>query len=421
MINPETAQIEGTIPIGSHGGQIAISGDGQYLYVALEDATAPYQSQGVIARYVIQSHALDLQIPLGQYTDPVGLPAVLGVQAMVVLPGQPSSIIVATTNQSVIVFDATVSRSVQAPLRVNFLYVRPSDGAVFGEGDGLSTFGNDPQMFAFSVTSAGITVARSVPLAPGWDSGVMWSGNLVTNRTYIFDLNAWATVGSIPMPATTPGQSGACPLAIDASGTSLFTYQYNFVNPGSTATLTQYSLANFQPVASGAVTALPTNYSSLSGLCSTLPGATWGTDGILLNPYDSSSSYQIYFLHTSGLTPLPPVSVPTPTLDTSGVIRLPLAANALVYDSTRNVIWASIPGSVGGLGDSAVSIDPATGKVISQIYAGSEPGALAMSADGSHLFATLAGVPAIASIDLVAKQSSSFSVLDASSTFYWSA
>ena len=39
MINPETAQIEDTIPIGSWANRIAVSGDGQYLYVALSNGS----------------------------------------------------------------------------------------------------------------------------------------------------------------------------------------------------------------------------------------------------------------------------------------------------------------------------------------------------------------------------------------------
>src|SRR5581483_3226140 len=36
MINPETAKVEDTIPTGNLANQIAVSSDGQYLYVALD-------------------------------------------------------------------------------------------------------------------------------------------------------------------------------------------------------------------------------------------------------------------------------------------------------------------------------------------------------------------------------------------------
>lgn len=112
--------------------------------------------------------------------------------------------------------------------------------------------------------------------------------------------------------------------------------------------------------------------------------ATWGTDGILVN---QENSHALYFLHTAGLTAMTPASIPTATQDASGVLHLPLPANGLVFDPVRNLLWASVPGNAAAAGNAVVSIDPSTGNVIDTIYAGSEPGALALSADGSHLFA----------------------------------
>jgi hypothetical protein len=66
IINPETAQVENTIPIGNRADQIAVSADGQYLYVSIDNAVFPYSSLGTINRYQIQSQFLDLQISLGE-------------------------------------------------------------------------------------------------------------------------------------------------------------------------------------------------------------------------------------------------------------------------------------------------------------------------------------------------------------------
>ena len=65
----------------------------------------------------------------------------------------------------------------------------------------------------------------------------------------------------------------------------------------------------------------------------------------------------------------------------------------------------------------------ATGNVVDRIPIGSEPGASgsAKLMMVSHLFAALGGAPAIATIDLATKQSSSFSVLDTSNSLYWTA
>src|SRR5437016_5806090 len=56
MINPETAQVEDTIDVWSPANRIAVSGDGQYLYVALGNGS--FDSLGIVNRYQIQNHSL---------------------------------------------------------------------------------------------------------------------------------------------------------------------------------------------------------------------------------------------------------------------------------------------------------------------------------------------------------------------------
>jgi acid stress-induced BolA-like protein IbaG/YrbA len=165
MINPETAQIEDTIPIGSGANRIAVSGDGQYLYVALVNAS--FDSLGMINRYRIQNHSLEAQIALGRYT---------GVQAMVVLPGQPSSLLVASNDRRVVAFDGSVPRSGIAALSVSSLYVRPSDGALFGIADDAQYPEVHLQVYRFIASSAGVAVAKSVPVDLNWNnnSTVTW-------------------------------------------------------------------------------------------------------------------------------------------------------------------------------------------------------------------------------------------------------
>ena len=70
---------------------------------------------------------------------------------------------------------------------------------------------------------------------------------------------------------------------------------------------------------------------------------------------------------------------------------LTVVALALVYDSGRNHYYPSVRGSVPLHGNSIASIDPATGAVSYSGPVGSEPAALAISADGSVLYAGLDG------------------------------
>ncbi len=76
---------------------------------------------------------------------------------------------------------------------------------------------------------------------------------------------------------------------------------------------------------------------------------------------------------------------------TGSLIKLTLTHNGLVFDPTRGRYYASIPGSVIGQGNSLASIDASTGQISYSAPIGSEPGPMALSADGSVLYVGLNG------------------------------
>ena len=327
IVNPETAQIEETIPIGDYADKIAISDDGQFLYVALR--TTSFRSLSIVNRYRLENRTLDLQIPLG---DPSRGSVPRGVWAMEVLPGQPSSLLIASTDEVVMVFDDDVARPATVPLRVLSLYARPSDGAVFAVGEVESGF-NNPRMFSFSLSGDGVSVAWSVRVDINWDASPMvWTENLaVTRRGFVFDLNARATIGTFALPVYRSG-GGTCLWATDASDGSAIAYEFTFRNPETTTRLVQYRLKDFRPTASVEITGLPTSSVSLSSPCRA-EALIWGTDGLFVG-----DGTKLYFLNLSGLSPLSPETPPSPTRDPSGVIHLALPANGLVYDSWRHLL-----------------------------------------------------------------------------------
>jgi hypothetical protein len=81
------------------------------------------------------------------------------------------------------------------------------------------------------------------------------------------------------------------------------------------------------------------------------------------------------------------------------------------------VVWATIAGTEGQIGNTVVSIEPGTGRIVDSIDAGSEPDRIALSPDGNTLFTTLQGSGAVTMIDIDARQRSrTFSLTD---TSYW--
>ncbi len=86
-------------------------------------------------------------------------------------------------------------------------------------------------------------------------------------------------------------------------------------------------------------------------------------------------------------------------------VYLPLATNDLVYNPVTQLLYASIPSSAGpSLGNSVVSIDPATGVLGTPIWVGSEPTKLALSSDGTVLWVGLNGAGAVRKVDLTTMQ-----------------
>jgi uncharacterized repeat protein (TIGR01451 family) len=93
-------------------------------------------------------------------------------------------------------------------------------------------------------------------------------------------------------------------------------------------------------------------------------------------------------------TPLPPQTFTT---------YLPLPTNEIVYNKADGLIYASVPGSVGGdLGNTIAAIDPNSGAIVKTIFVGSEPTKIALSSDGTQLFVGLNAAGAVRQVDLAA-------------------
>ncbi|MFM1942074.1 MAG: hypothetical protein RI897_1056 [Verrucomicrobiota bacterium] len=67
----------------------------------------------------------------------------------------------------------------------------------------------------------------------------------------------------------------------------------------------------------------------------------------------------------------------------------------LVYDTTRDVLYMSVPSSAGfPYGNSVVTLDPATGEITHSAFVGSEPNRMAIAADGTRVYVGIDGANA---------------------------
>jgi hypothetical protein len=106
----------------------------------------------------------------------------------------------------------------------------------------------------------------------------------------------------------------------------------------------------------------------------------------------------------SALAWLAPSAAPTAASAQTGgslfVRRIPIKANDIVYSSSTNLFYASIPSSVGAGGNSIESINPLTGDVGNPVFIGSEPDRLAISSDGNTIYAFLSGAFSLRRFDV---------------------
>jgi hypothetical protein len=80
------------------------------------------------------------------------------------------------------------------------------------------------------------------------------------------------------------------------------------------------------------------------------------------------------------------------SLESALITPISLKGNDLVFDSFRNMLYMSVGSAVGiPYGNSIVTLDPATGRIIHSTFVGSEPDKLEISADGSRVYVGLNG------------------------------
>jgi hypothetical protein len=95
---------------------------------------------------------------------------------------------------------------------------------------------------------------------------------------------------------------------------------------------------------------------------------------------------------------------PAPGGGTSGSVTLyvylSLPVGDIIFDPFTRLIYASVAGSAGAIGNTITEIDPATGTIGRSFPIGSEPKKLAISDDGKTLYAGLDGAGAVRAFDI---------------------
>src|SRR5437867_1297772 len=88
------------------------------------------------------------------------------------------------------------------------------------------------------------------------------------------------------------------------------------------------------------------------------------------------------------------------TVLADAIKQIHLATKDIVYDSSRQAIYASVPSRAGSIGNAIATINPCSGAILSSVYIGSEPGMLAISDNQQFVYVALEGAASVARFDI---------------------
>jgi len=284
IVDPVTGNIGPSLAVGSEPTKLAISDDGQFLYVGLD-------GEGAVRRVILSSFTADLKFSLGNASAGCGVNRAFDLE---VLPGTPQSVAIillpATCDGfKVFIYDNGVQRSNTTPAngpQISSISFSQSSSILYGEYGApfASVF------VTMAVNSLGVSISNTATgLIPGgelirieFDAGRIYASNGT-----VIDPVSSTLVGTLQDPLLT-FESLVKP---DSSINRVFVVSGTLGNP---YTLLVFNMSTLQSTGSMTVEGI-TGGPPLGppGVASLI---RWGADGVAFR-----SSGQMAFVHTSSI------------------------------------------------------------------------------------------------------------------------
>ncbi len=200
--------------------------------------------------------------------------------------------------------------------------------------------------------------------------------------------NSGSALVSVTNPAPGGGNSGSAEFAINATSNPVPSLgsllSPSSVSAGSGAFLLTLTGSNFIPASTiqWNGSALATSFLSETQLEAQISATNVATSG---------------FAEVTVMNPAPGGGESEPAVFsiTYAPTVVDQAANDLVWDSTNQLIYLSVPSLAASNGNTITSLDPTTGKIQGSQFAGSEPDVLAISDDDQYLYAGVDGASSV--------------------------
>jgi sugar lactone lactonase YvrE len=385
-IDPLAGTVGTPLFVGSEPGKLAVSDDGQFIYVALDGAAA-------VRRFDVATRTAGLQFSLGfdSFSGP------LSAQNLAVQPGNPGTVAIyrgtsSSSGAAVALYDDGVQRGNNVVGSFSTLSL------AFDTADPTRLYGLN-----FSNTLNRMTVTPT-GLSSSGTSNVTATGAVKFDAGRLYSAN-----GRVLDP-----QTGA--LLGTFTGENIHTFTA-FVPDSKVGRAFFVTVPNsgFETVSTAVLrvfdqqTFTPTGTLDIPGVRGTPTALVrWGTNGLAF----CTTSGQVFLIQSTLVSSAEPVATPSPTpeltptptptphVEPAFARQLALTANDIVYDPGTERIYASVPARAGAGGNSLTPVDPVAGTVGTPLFVGSEPRKLARSDDGQFIYVALDGAAAVRRVDV---------------------
>jgi hypothetical protein len=260
-IDPETAELISTIPVGIDPGPLALSSDGRFLFVGL-------RGEPRVQRIDLTTQSVDLQITLGE-EDFFGP---FYAEDLACIPGQPESVAVSRYFQGsggsgyggVAVFDGVVQRPGEIDRFTGANRIEPTDSPerIYGFNSRSSEYG----LREILVTASGLTVGREwMGVVGGIRADIVHEdGRVYGTNGVVIDAATGVVLGNMQF-------DGAGPAAPDPASDRVHYLALDLSLPGGALTLHSFILSTFGLSGSAA---LPLAFDAPWKM------VRWGSDGL---------------------------------------------------------------------------------------------------------------------------------------------
>jgi hypothetical protein len=324
-IDPATGQTATLLSTGTNPSRLAISDDGQYLYVGVDGFNT-------IERVNLYTNQVDLNIPLGEETWGGFI-----AEDLKVFPGAPHSIAVVMADPNVdpeergiMIYDDGKARGTLGATK-DFI-----SSIVFG-ADSSTLYGttlsvSPPYLLNLSVGTSGVT-----PFASGWEEGgavLQYLNGMLYGGTAVYDASTLHSDGTF----TSLDPNALYPSVYPESGTQL---AYLLAEPYESATSNAelFAASTFSLLAQGELQlSLPGVQSASTGMARL---QRWGRDGLAFRYYAGSYT-------AGGVTPEDQVVMVRTAITNPSTSNNPAPAISLLSPSSVNTGSADLQLAVVG-------------------------------------------------------------------------